>query len=215
MSQEVVRPLTSKELANFAGHIGVHRGVTRTLIFLLSTVFAMGILSAFSIMIAHSLPQKVEEELIASFLLPSIAVALLIDRKTKCPPHSKKFLGEFKQGAGIVRSYDVIEAVRVREFEDNGYAFYLKLKDGGALYLMGQYLYEPTDQKRFPSTELELVYSPISRLVLGLTCKGSYLEPVCELPAPIRGDFESRKIPESGSVVAMDFEALKCQAINP
>jgi len=209
MLRETTRQLTQDERANYAAQIGVRKPVARALNFALITIASLGILSASAIAIAPDLPSKLQNELAGLFLVIGVTVAVLVDQKTRCPPRSRRFMAELKRGIGVVQVYEAVEAVRVTEFEDNGYAFYLKLTDGNTLYLVGQYLYELTDQKKFPSTKLEVVYSPVSNLILSLTCRGSYLAPTRELPPPTPAEFESHTIPDDGAVFALDFESLK------
>lgn len=108
-----------------------------------------------------------------------------------------------------VTRYDVVAAVRVKEYEDEGSHWFLSLRDGRVLFLSGQYLYDVEDSPSFPSSAVEVARSPLGRVVLDVRGCGEPLAPAAELaPFPLeragQGD-----LPSDGDVLERDFDAIR------
>lgn len=203
VTEEIKRPLTREEQRVFRARIGCHGPIFRFFRILAIAVLCVGTLATGGAFLAKEVPFVKEHQnaLLLVFAVTGVFVGILFDHKTKFPAHTRPLAQELGRGLGLVRRFEIIDAIQVNEFEDNGYAFYLRLANGKVLYLMGQYLYEPTDQKRFPCTSLEVVYSPESQLVLSIGYGGEYLEPSSDLPSPSIEEFDKGKVPEDGTVI--------------
>jgi len=115
-------------------------------------------------------------------------------------------------GRAVTYVYDVVDAIRVEEFEDEGSSYYLELADGTVLFLSGQYLYEAEAGGAFPSTRFEVTRAPASRLLLDLCCTGEPLAPSSTLPAFTTADHRAERVPGDGDRLAVDFESLRRRA---
>jgi hypothetical protein len=113
--------------------------------------------------------------------------------------------------AGVAREhvYDVVDAIKVEEFEDEGSNYFLRLADGRVLFLSGQYLYESEDEKRFPSTRVVIVRTPGTGTFLDLRSEGGYLPPTATLPPFSKERLKRGDVPEDGELLEVDFEALR------
>jgi hypothetical protein len=76
-------------------------------------------------------------------------------------------------GVALVTTARVTDAVRVEEAEDEGSSYYLELDDKRVLFLSGQYLYEPEEERRFPNTLVTVVRAPAAGIVFDVRCDGS------------------------------------------
>ena len=85
--------------------------------------------------------------------------------------------------------FEIVDAIEVREEEDEGRHFYLQLADGRVLFLSGQYLYDPVDSGRFPSARVIVVRAPNSGIVLSMRPHGPYLA-----PSAVRPPFSEREL---------------------
>ena len=211
MTKELTRHLTFEERQVFAGKIGLHGSFYRSMRGFLIVLIFTGVFSSVAAFFQRQFPLIRENQnfVLTVIFLAGVVLAIWLDSRNKYPSYAGRFIGELKQGNGLVRQFDVVDAIRVGELEDNGYSFYLRLANGEVLFLSGQYLYEPTDNKEFPSSKLEIVYSPVSRFVLSLECAGNYVVPLSELPAPTLEELESGEVPDDGAILDVDFERLK------
>lgn len=106
-------------------------------------------------------------------------------------------------------TFEITAAIKVEELEDEGSTYYLKLREGGVLFLSGQYLYDVEEDKKFPCTELRTTRSTAShRSLLDLHCAGAYLPPQATLPAFTLEQLESGSVPEDGDILQTPFESL-------
>jgi hypothetical protein len=111
-------------------------------------------------------------------------------------------------GMAEVKSFAARDAIRVEEFEDEGSSYYVQLEDGSVLFLSGQYLYEPEEDKEFPCTEFDVIRGPKSRAFLDLVCRGSYLPPSKVLKPFPKDDFKHGRVPEDGQILHVDWSEL-------
>jgi len=112
-------------------------------------------------------------------------------------------------GRAATQTYDVVDAIRVEEFEDEGSSYFLALADGSVLFLSGQYLYEAEEGGAFPSTRFEVTRAPASGLLLDLRCTGEPLAPSSTRPAFTTADHHAERVPADGDRLAVDFESLR------
>jgi hypothetical protein len=84
-------------------------------------------------------------------------------------------------------TFEVTEAVSVLETEDEGLHFFLAVGADRTLFLSGQYLYEPTENRAFPSTRIRVYWSKETGASYGVECLGESLAPSKRLPA-LSGD---------------------------
>ena len=143
-------------------------------------------------------------------LLIGIAFALRMRRRyQKLVPGRRANLKDLENGFAEEITYDAVDAVRVEEFEDLGSNYYLRLADGKVLFLSGQYLYEPETENGFPNTRFRRTVAPQSRLLLNFECLGAYFAPSSTRPSFTTEEFRSGRIPNDGTILDADFEALR------
>jgi hypothetical protein len=106
-------------------------------------------------------------------------------------------------------TFDIVDAIRVEEFEDEGSQYFLKLSDGRVLFLAGQYLYEHERARTFPCKRIRTTRAPNSRLLIDLACEGPYLEASGVRPPFSRREHEQSKVPDDGDVLGVDFDDLR------
>ncbi|MFM9864060.1 MAG: hypothetical protein ACKVRO_10675 [Micropepsaceae bacterium] len=119
----------------------------------------------------------------------------------------------------VCAAFEVIDALRVEELEDEGSAYYLKLADGRVLFLQGQYLYEYEDgiededgnpvQARFPADRFTVERTAGSGLVLGITGLGRVIPVSGVLPPFTVDEHSAGTVPQDGDILAIDFETLR------
>jgi hypothetical protein len=209
---EETRRLTNSERAAFAGQIDLQSVPARLVVGVAIILGCMVATATVMVLVAPRLSSADQAVVLWIAVASSFVLAILVDARTKYPASSTKLVNELREGIALVSTFDIVDAVRVKELEDNGYAFYLKLADNRVLFLMGQYLYKLTDDHQFPCTRIEVAYSPLSRLVLSIKCFGVYLPPTAELEAPTLTDFESGRVDRDGEIVDVSFEGLKNRA---
>lgn len=114
-------------------------------------------------------------------------------------------------GAGQVdeSSFSIVDAIQVAETEDEGLHFFLRLADGGVVFLSGQYLYDPVAARRFPSAQVTIVRAPATRTVLRFTPSGAYVRPSTTRAAFTDREHARGRVPEDGDVLHVDFERLR------
>jgi len=121
-------------------------------------------------------------------------------------------------GQAECTTFEVKDALRVEEAEDEGSAYYLKLADGRVLFLSGQYLYEYEESEaedgqpipaRFPCRRFTLARGPESRLFLDLEVHGEPFPPSEELLPFTTEEHRAGIVPEDGAVLTLDFERLR------
>jgi hypothetical protein len=115
-----------------------------------------------------------------------------------------------RRSRAVCTTYDVVEALRVREFEDEGSSYYLRLSDGRVLFLTGQYMYEYEDERAFPCTRFTLERAPESQLFLALTELGPPLAPSAILPPFTEAELRAG-LPADGALLELDFESLRAK----
>lgn len=110
--------------------------------------------------------------------------------------HSRSRLGglsasterDLVNGIALVSTFDVIRAVEIEEFEDEGAGFFLELSNGKTLCVIGQDLYDFSQfieldedeedlRDQFPQTRIEYRSAPLSGIRLGIKGVGNPLRP--------------------------------------
>ena len=105
--------------------------------------------------------------------------------------------------------YEVVDAIKIEEYEDEGSNYYLKLKDGGVLFLSGQYLYDVEDESKFPSSRFKIVRTTgTSKTLLDIECLGAYIAPSAVLPAFSKDRLKAGEVPGDGEILQVPFETL-------
>jgi hypothetical protein len=118
---------------------------------------------------------------------------------------------DLAEGLAEVQTFRARECYRVEELDDEGVSYYLHLEDGAVLFLSGQYLYEPEENKTFPCTEFDLVRGPRSRRLLNLVTRGSYLNPLKTLKAFRLTGLRDGQGPVDGEILDMKWEDVEAK----
>ena len=106
-------------------------------------------------------------------------------------------------------TFDIMDAIRIEESEDEGSQYFLKLSDGRVLFLAGQYLYEPEQARTFPCKRIRTTRAPDSRLLIDLACEGPYLDASSVRPPFSKRAHEQSEVPQDGDVLAVNFDDLR------
>jgi hypothetical protein len=116
--------------------------------------------------------------------------------------------------AGHVQStiYMIRDAVAVEEHEDEGLSYFLLLDDGRALFLSGQYLYDPA-AKGFPWESFEIVRVASGSWVLHVVRLGVPLTPSSTRRPFSDDEYRSGTVPADGTIESRDFNALRMRGV--
>ncbi len=125
----------------------------------------------------------------------------------------EKVSQDLSNGKAEIRTYQILDAIKREEYEDEGIHFYLELSNGSVLFLSGQYLYEPDGSHRFPSAEVQITRAPISNIVFDFKCSGKYFAPTAILPPFSVNTIKNGLVPEDGEVLNIDFENVRRNAV--
>ncbi len=147
----------------------------------------------------------------AAIVAGIVAIAtILYMRKGRAKWTSRQdYAADLEGGRAAEVIYEVVDAIRVEEFEDEGSNYFLKLADNKVLFLTGQYLYESEEANAFPSTRIRVTRAPRSRLVFDLECFGTPLRPSTTRPPFSHEDHRSGRVPKDGEMLDVDFESLR------
>ncbi len=147
----------------------------------------------------------------AAIVAGIVAIAtMLYMRKGRAKWTSRQdYAADLEGGRAAEVTYDVVDAIRVEEFEDEGSNYFLKLADNKVLFLTGQYLYDSEEGNAFPSTRIRVTRAPRSRLMLDLECLGTPLQPSTTRPPFSHEDHRSGRVPKDGEMLDVDFETLR------
>lgn len=223
----VTRPLREDERRSLSGLAGYHTllsvGLMPTLFFFIIT-FAIGIWIERALGVYRY----------TGVVLPALAAAgvagyFAIYLYRKSAPFLEKVRGAYSRdlalGTVTCTTYDVVDALRVEELEDEGSGYYLKLADGGVLFLQGQYLYEyeevgadgedEAEPARFPASRFTIERAPESGLVMGLRDLGALIPVSGTLKPFTLDDHENSLVPEDGAILHIDFESLRARRTGP
>jgi len=153
------------------------------------------------------IPTLKRYEIPAVLVAAALAVAVVIRmRRLSVVSRARKRLAQdIANGEAEVQKLDIVDAIKVEEFEDEGSNYYLKLKDGEVMFLSGQYLYEPEARGSFPATRVSLAFAPFSRELLNFGCEGEPLAASAVLPSFDRARIKAGKVPGNGDIVPIDF----------
>jgi hypothetical protein len=122
---------------------------------------------------------------------------------------TSSYKDDLRDGEAEVATFEVRDAIRVEEYEDEGSQYYLQLADGGVLFLGGQYLYEPEDDGTFPSTRIRTTRGAHSRILLDLECLGTPLATSAMRKPFDKEEHRAGVVPADGAILAVDFESLR------
>ncbi len=110
-----------------------------------------------------------------------------------------------RRGEAEVARYEVVDAISVEPIEDEGAHWFLRLRDGGVLFLSGQEFGRPDQAGAFPWTAVEVSRAPRARTVLDVNGAGAPVPPSTVLaPFPRQGG-----VPAHGDLLDADFEAIR------
>ena len=141
--------------------------------------------------------------------LAAAAVFARLRRAHRRDPWYARLDRDLAEGLARESTCQVVDAIRVEEFEDEGSQYYLRLRDDRVLFLAGQYLYEPEEEGRFPRSEVSVVRAPHTGTVLDLRCEGAPVA-VSGVRAPFdMEDHRAGRVPEDGQLVDVPFESLR------
>lgn len=207
---EDTRAITSTERRVFEKLLGIHsfwfrivRVIIAFTLYMAVTAFICIIAkSNFTFVVAH------EEALLWIFAGFGLGCVVLWDRAFRIQATTDAAASELKRGLVAVAKFKITSALRITEIEDNGYAFFLKIEDGRVLFLMGQYLYGLTESGKFPAENLEVVYTPSSRMVLAVRSSGPGIPSTGPKAFFTTQDLERGRVPEDGSILDVDFDSL-------
>jgi hypothetical protein len=206
------RPLTDAERRALAGLSSGRNALMDSILF---TVFLFLVLLGAAVLVLRlvSGPTGPWEEGLAAGAAAVLAVGASVRRSRR----SRGALGGAREacaadlagGRASAQTFDVADAIRVEEREDEGSSFYLKLADGRVLFLSGQYLYEPEEDGSFPSTRVRVTRAPRSGLLFDLECLGTPLKTSSTRPPFTASEHGSGAVPADGAILQTDFESLR------
>ena len=80
---------------------------------------------------------------------------------------------------GVLSSteYEIRDVVEIEEFEDEGRHFLLDIGGDRTLVLSGQYLYEPVESGKFPSSRIRIYWHAKEGYTFGIECLGNKILP--------------------------------------
>jgi hypothetical protein len=215
------RPLSESERRSIAGlatpgsliSVGL---IPALFVFMVTFAVCIGIERAFGLYAALGLTWPA---IIAAGA--AVAFAHYLYRKTQ-PLLSMEREGHARDlaaGTATCFTFDVVDALRVEELEDEGSAYYLKLADGRVLFLQGQYLYEyearDEDEDgnpapaRFPADRFTVERTAGSGLVLGITNFGRLIPVSGVLPPFSLDERGGDAVPNDGDILTIDFDSLR------
>ena len=146
---------------------------------------------------------------IAVAALASGSVYVRMRRSQRESPYLRNMSRDLAEGIARLTTYQVVDAIRVEEAEDEGSQYYLKLVDGRIVFLAGQYLYELEENGSFPSRVVTVTRAPHTAVVLDAASEGAAFAPSGTRPPFGQEDYRRGGVPEDGALVDVDFEALK------
>lgn len=209
MSQPTLRPLSTTERrlleqlasasAEWTGDL-LSGGLVFALVFIATQVIGR----------LFSLP-RAQIGRLGAFVAIALAVLLVayMRRRHADARGRAAYSRDLAAGMAEEATFDIVDAIRVEEFEDEGSQYFLKLADGRVLFLAGQYLYEHEQAGTFPCRRIRTTRAPNSRLLIDLACEGPYLEASGVRPPFSRREREQSKVPDDGDVLGVNFDDLR------
>jgi hypothetical protein len=151
------------------------------------------------------------QDVLPGLALVLLCVALLVMWRTQrtSPSWSAPYREDLGRNQVELATFDVVDAIRVEEAEDEGSQYYLRLADGRVLFLAGQYLYDVEEEGRFPSTRIRTTRGTASRLLFEIECPGEPLEPSSTRRSFSREEHRSGLVPADGEMVEANFDQLR------
>lgn len=198
------RPMSPRQLAELRGYVSPWTSVGRVTLLLGASLLGGAMLRSLVIRIAP-------DAHFLWWLVPSLGMAAglfaLGRRGSGGPALRERIRADLAGGVLNIDCIEVAEAIEVREQEDEGPAFFLKLTDGRVLVFSGQYL-DRLKQRGFPWRIFELTEAPASKLIFQLKRLGAPIR-----PAFVREPFTFAEFKTYGGgkyqVLETDFESLK------
>ena len=148
-------------------------------------------------------------------LILIVGTLIIFNFRQRLPPgkSAAEQLQELEaKGLLIKADFSARRAFSVEEFEDEGLHFFIELKDGGILYLSGQYLY---DYQQFPCPEFTISRHREAGWVADIECRGTVIEAE-ELELSFsKSHFEAGLVPDDGEIWRhRSFEQLKADILK-
>lgn len=217
------RPLTPQERTDLARLASPRAQLSAELLSLAVAFMFLFALGAGGARVLTGPPQGATLAWIAAGAAP-VALALILHGRRSVGPllarERDKHAADLASGQATCTSYEITDALRVEEFEDEGSHYYLKLADGGVLFLSGQWLYEyeqgadddgqPTPA-RFPCRRFTVERAAQSGLFLDLIPHGPAFPPSDTLPPFNDADHAAGTVPDDGDLLELDFERLRAR----
>jgi hypothetical protein len=215
------RPFTPKERADLARLASPRAQLSAELLSLAVAFLFLFAFGAVGARVVFGPPQGITLAWIAAVAAP-VAVGLILHGRRSVGPilarERVKYTADLASGQATCTTYEITDALRVDEFEDEGSHYYLKLAGGGVLFLSGQWLYEyevgedddgkPTPA-RFPCRRFTVERAAKSGLFLDMKPLAAPFEPSGTLPPFEDGDHRAGTVPSDGDVLGVDFESLR------
>jgi hypothetical protein len=148
------------------------------------------------------------------WLLPTLAVMAVVyirsKRWTGGAEFRRQIRADLARGVAEARRFEIAEAVKVEEREDEGPSFFLKTADGQIFIFSGQYL-DTGKNRSFPWASFEVLEAPESRRFFGLHKLGEPLKPSF-VRQPFDGTEFKRYCCQHYRQLEEDFDSLKVKA---
>jgi hypothetical protein len=128
-------------------------------------------------------------------------------RSQRESPWLRNVSRDLAEGNARITTFQVVDAIRVEEAEDEGSQYYLKLEDGRVAFLAGQYLYELEEDGGFPTRVVTVTRAPHSAVVFDVASTGAPLTPSATRPPFSEAEYR-RGVPADGELLDADFASL-------
>lgn len=201
MIETETRPLTAEERALLPNRPGVAVRWTAGIGAALSATAITWLLALLVAGIAGWTSTRAERALILVAIAGGLGVYTYVAYRERRTPEGPTLWDDVHAGTAEVSRYDVVDALAVEEFEDEGLSYYLELVDGRVVFLTGQYLYEPVEQGQFPARRVEVVRTAVTATVLRVIALGPPLPPSATRPPFDETEFGTDRIPEDGALL--------------
>lgn len=141
----------------------------------------------------------------------AVAIAVWITKKQEGGFTNAKQINQIETGQVEVVKVQTTRAIKRKDFEDFGIAYYLSVRDNGqqkTLYLWGQYLDELEYEKQFPNTEFEFIRKTGSEAFIDFKILGQYFVEEKTLPAFCKEIWKSGAYPVNGQLLNISIDEI-------
>ncbi|MEQ1893977.1 MAG: hypothetical protein ABL998_15660 [Planctomycetota bacterium] len=219
--ETTTRPLTAKERTDLARLTSPHGQLSAELLGGFTAFALLFMVGVWSVRFIAGPPQGATLAWIAAVTGSIALVVMLRVRRSVAPTfahHRSLHAEDLAAGHAVCTTFEITDALRVEEFEDEGSQYYLALTDGRVLFVSGQWLYEYEDGEdedgkptpaRFPCRRFTLERAAKSGLFLDLIPQGPAFPPSDTLPPFKDADHTAGTVPDDGDVLTVDFDSLR------